>query len=461
MSYNAIDRHVATNGDAIALRWESDEPGTGRSVTFRELQSEVSRIANAMKAQGVKKGDVVTVYMPMIPELPMVMLACARIGAVHSVVFAGFSANALRDRITDCNSKWVFTSDEGKRGGKAIKLKDAVDAAVDQCPEVNKVFTFKYTGGQVKTNPKDVWMHDILPSASTECPPEPMDSHDPLFVLYTSGSTGKPKGVVHATGGYSVYAAMTAKNTFDLRKDDVFCCVADCGWVTGHTYVVYGPLLNGVTSVMFESVPTYPNPYRYWDLVQRVKATQFYAAPTAIRTLMRYCEKQIKDYDLSSLRVLGSVGEPINPEAWKWFYDNVGHEKCTIVDTYWQTETGGHIVTNLPGAAPMKPGACVNPYFGVNLAVLDAVTGKEIEGNDVEGVLAIKSPWPGMAQTIFGDHERFQNTYMNLYKGYYFTGDACRRDHDGSYWITGRVDDVINCSGHRIGKITLFITPSI
>lgn len=451
--YNAIDRHVANNGDKVAIRWEGDELGTSKSITYREMQAEISRIANAMKSQGVKKGDVVTIYMPMIPQLPMVMLACARIGAVHSVVFAGFSSGALRDRINDCGSKWVFTADEGKRGGKAIKLKEAVDTAVAQCPNVNNVFVFKHTGGDISLVPdRDLWMHDLLPQSSSECPIEEMDSDDPLFILYTSGSTGKPKGLVHSTGGYSVYAAITAKNTFDLRKDDVFCCVADCGWVTGHTYIVYGPLLNGVTSVMFESVPTYPNPYRYWDTIQRVKATQFYTAPTAIRTLMRYPEGPIKDYDLSTLRVIGSVGEPINPEAWKWYYDFVGHGKCNVVDTYWQTETGGHIITNLPGTTVMKPGSCAYPFYGVQLAVLDATSGKEIDGNGVEGVLALKAPWPGMAKTIFGDHQRFLSTYMSPYQGYYFTGDACRRDEDGAYWITGRVDDVINPSGHRIGK---------
>ena len=451
--YNAIDRHVLLDGEKVAIRWEGDEPGNSKLITYREMQSEVSRIANVMKAQGVKKGDVVTIYMPMIPQLPMVMLACARIGAIHSVVFAGFSSGALKDRLTDCNSKWVFTADEGRRGGKSIRLKDAVDEAVKDCKGVNNVFVFKHTGGQVNIiEGKDLWMHELLPMVSDQCAIEQMDSDDPLFILYTSGSTGKPKGLVHATGGYSVYAAITAKNTFDLRKDDVFCCVADCGWITGHSYIVYGPLINGVTSVMFESVPTYPNPYRYWDVVQRVKATQFYTAPTAIRTLMRFPEGPIKEYDLSTLRVIGSVGEPINPEAWKWYYDFVGHEKCNVVDTYWQTETGGHIVTNLPGTTMMKPGSCAYPFYGVQLAVLDATSGTELSGNDVEGVLALKAPWPGMAKTIFGDHERFLSTYMKLYKGYYFTGDACKRDHDGAYWITGRVDDVINPSGHRIGK---------
>lgn len=453
--YNAIDRHVATKGNEPALIWEGDEPGNTKKITYAEMQEEVSKIANVMKAQGVKKGDVVTIYMPMIPQLPMVMLACARIGAIHSVVFAGFSAEALKDRIKDCKSKWVFAADEGKRGGKTIKLKTAVDDAVAQCPEVENVFVFRHTGGEVATNPRDLWMHDLLPKADKNCAPEPMDSEDPLFILYTSGSTGKPKGVVHSTAGYLLYASITAKNTFDLREKDVLCCVADCGWITGHSYIVYGPLSNGVTSVMFESVPTYPNPYRYWDLAQKVKATQFYTAPTAIRALMRYDAAPIKSYDLSSLRILGSVGEPINPEAWEWYYNNVAHEQRTIVDTYWQTETGGHIITNLPGVTPMKPGACSQPFYGVELALLDSQTGKEIQGNNVEGVLAIKKPWPGMARTVYGDHERFLNTYMKPYGGYYFTGDACRRDADGSIWITGRVDDVINPSGHRIGTAEL------
>jgi len=411
-----------------------------------------------MKAQGVKKGDVVTIYMPMIPELPMVMLACARIGAIHSVVFAGFSADALRDRILDCRSKYVFTTDEGKRGGKTIKLKTAVDAAVAQCQDVNTVFVFKHTHGAITIQPKDLFMDTVLPSISPDCPCEVMNSEDPLFILYTSGSTGKPKGVLHTTGGYLVYAAMTSKHTFDLQPKDIFCCVADCGWITGHSYVVYGPLINGITTVMFESIPTYPNPYRYWDLVQKTQATQFYTAPTAIRALMRYDASPIAQYNLSSLRILGSVGEPINPEAWSWYFTHVGKEQCSVVDTYWQTETGGHLVSNLPGVTPMKPGSCSQPYYGINLAVLDATTGQELvqqSGVPVEGVLAVKSPWPGMARTVFGDHERYLNTYMRPYKGYYFTGDACRRDAEGHYWITGRVDDVINPSGHRIGTAEL------
>jgi len=454
--FNAVDRHVATRGNQAAIIWDGDEPGTRRVITYAELQEEVSKIANAMKAKGVKKGDVVTIYMPMIPQLPMVMLACARIGAIHSVVFAGFSGEALKDRIQDCSSKFVFAADEGKRGGKNVPLKKAVDEAVAKCPNVQTVFVVKHTGGEVKmAENRDVWLHDLTSTASSNCAVEPMDSEDPLFILYTSGSTGKPKGVVHTTGGYLLYAGVTAKTTFDLRENDIFACVADCGWVTGHTYIVYGPLVNGSTTVMFESIPTYPTPYRYWELAESVKATQFYTAPTAIRALMRYDSEPIKKYDLSKLRIIGSVGEPINPEAWKWYYDNAGRKQATVVDTYWQTETGGHIITNLPGATDMKPGSCNTPFYGVQTVVLDSTNGKEIEGNNVEGVLAIKGAWPGMARSVYGNHQRFLDTYLRPFAGYYFTGDACRRDQDGSYWITGRVDDVINPSGHRIGTAEL------
>lgn len=457
VSYNAIDRHIeAGRGNDVALIWEGDEMGDNKQITFNELKEEVSKIANVMKSNGIKKGDVVTLYMPMIPQIAMVMLACTRIGAVHSIVFAGFSSESLKDRIKDCKSKFVFTADEGKRGGKTVRLKGAVDDALVQCPEVEKVFTYKRTGGDINMKAgRDVWMHDLLPKASTECAPEPMNSEDPMFILYTSGSTGKPKGLLHTTGGYTVYAATTAKNTFDLRKNDVFCCVADCGWVTGHTYIVYGPLLNGVTSVLFESVPTYPDPYRYWELAEKVGATQFYTAPTAIRALMRYDTAPIKNYNLNKLRVIGSVGEPINPEAWKWYFDHVGQDRATVVDTYWQTETGGHIATNLPGAVPMKPSSCSSPFYGIQFAVLESTTGKEIQGNNVEGVLAIKAPWPAMARTVYGDHDRYLKTYLKVYDGYYITGDACRKDQDGAIFITGRVDDVINPSGHRIGTAEL------
>jgi acetyl-CoA synthetase len=431
--------------------WESDEPGEGCSITYEDLLKQVCRIANVMTRYGVKKGDVVTIYMPMTPELGMTMLACARIGAIHSVVFAGFSADSLRDRINDCDSKWIFTSDEGKRGGKTLKLKGIVDAAVDQTPIVTNVFVFKRTGGDVAMFDRDVTMDDQMKLVRPYCPCELMDSEDILFILYTSGSTGKPKGVAHTTAGYLLNATLTTKTSFNLCEGDVYCCAADCGWITGHTYIVYGPLSNGTTTCMFESIPTYPNPYRYWDLIQRHKITQFYTAPTAVRALMRYDTAPIKDYDLSTIRVLGSVGEPINPEAWRWYYTHVGRENATIADTYWQTETGAHLASNLPGAGPMKPGSCTLPYYGINFAVLDPTSGKELIGNEVEGVLCIKSNWPSLTRTVYNDHERYLNVYLRPYPGYYFTGDGCKRDAEGHYWITGRVDDVINPSGHRLG----------
>jgi len=451
--WNCVDRHLPKKQDQVAIVWEGDEVGTSRSITYKELHVEVCRIANALKSRGVRKGDVVTIYMPMIPEVAMVMLACARIGAIHSVVFAGFSAEALRGRILDCNSRYVVVADEGKRGGKVLGLKSIVDVAVDQCPDVNTMFVFRYTGGErVAMKPgRDVWMNDLMSTVRPYCPCESMDSEDTLFYLYTSGSTGKPKGVAHSTAGYLMYAAMTVTLSFDLKANDIFGCVADCGWITGHTYIVYGPLCSGSTTVMFESVPTYPTPYRYWDLVQRHKVTQFYTAPTAIRALMRYDTAPIADYDLSSLRVLGSVGEPINPEAWKWYYDHVGRGKCTVVDTYWQTESGGHVAANYPGLIPMKPGSCSFPCYGIEFAILDPTTGGELRGNDVEGVLCLKNPWPAIARTVHGDHDRYLNVYMKPYPGYYFTGDGARRDSEGFYFITGRVDDVINPSGHRIG----------
>eukprot|EP00605_Chrysophyceae_sp_TOSAG23-4_P000654 GSChrysophyteH1.ASY1.ANO1.736.1 assembled CDS len=436
ISYNCVDRHVSNGrADQTALLWEGDEPGLNRTITYKELQCEVSRIANVMKSKGIKKGDVVTIYMPMIPELAMVMLACVRIGAVHSIVFAGFSAESLRGRITDCSSRWVFTADEGMRGGRNLRLKDIVDAALDDA-------SADLESTSLKCNMK---------SAPPYCPCEWIDAEDAMFILYTSGSTGKPKGLAHTTGGYLVHAALSTKTSFDIQEGDIYACVADCGWITGHTYIVYGPLCLGTTSVMFESIPTYPNPYRYWDVVQRHKITQFYTAPTAVRALMRYPTEPIEEYDLSSLRILGTVGEPINPEAWRWYYKHVGREKCTIADTYWQTETGGHVAVNIPGAANMKPGSCALPYYGIEFAVVDSTTGKELEGNDVEGVLCIKRPWPSMARTVYGDHDRYMNVYLRPYPGFYFTGDGCRRDSNGYYNITGRVDDVINPSGHRIG----------
>eukprot|EP01041_Mallomonas_annulata_P004796 gene4796-9562_t len=453
--YNCVDKHLPNKADQIAIIWEADEPGQGKSITYAELSRQICRIANIMKAKGVKKGDVVTIYMSMVPELAMVMLACARIGAIHSVVFAGFSADSLRDRLVDCSSRWLFVCDEGKRGGKSINLKETADVAISKIESnlvVDTVFVFKRTGADVSmTAGRDVFVEDLLPQARPYCPPEPMDSEDILFILYTSGSTGKPKGVAHTTAGYLLYAAMTTKHSFDLNEGDIHCCVADCGWVTGHSYTVYGPLVNGVTTVMFESIPTYPNPYRYWDMIQTHKITQFYTAPTAVRALMRYSPDKIADYDLSSLRIIASVGEPINPAAWEWFYHHVGRGKCSLVDTYWQTETGGHVGANLPGVCPMKPGSCAFPYFGIQFAIVDPVSGLELEGGGVEGVLCIKGLWPAVARTVYGDHDRYLNVYTRPYKSLYFTGDGAKRDEDGYYWITGRVDDVINPSGHRIG----------
>ena len=472
ISYNCVDRHVSSGrGDQTALLWEGDEPGLNRAITYSELQRGVCRIANVMKTRGVKKGDVVTIYMPMIPELAMVMLACCRIGAVHSIVFAGFSAESLRGRITDCSSQWIFTSDQGRRGGRSLPLKDIVDSALDDNDvRVTNVFVFSreatlpvearaplaedaavLTLNCKMTKGRDVDMRSMLDQAKPYCPCEWLDSEDTMFILYTSGSTGKPKGVAHTTGGYLVHAALSTKTSFDVKEGDIYACVADCGWITGHTYIVYGPLCLGTTSLMFESIPTYPNPYRYWDVVQRHKVTQFYTAPTAVRALMRYPTEPIADYDLSTLRVLGSVGEPINPEAWRWYDKYVGRGRCSISDTYWQTETGGHVATNMPGTVNQKPGSCALPYYGIEFAVVDATTGLELLGNNVSGVLCIKRTWPSMARTVYGDHDRFMNVYLRPYPGFYFTGDGCTRDNNGYYNITGRVDDVINPSGHRIG----------
>jgi acetyl-CoA synthetase len=452
VSYNCIDRHLPSKGNQTAIIWESDEPGEGRSISYQELFQNVCQIANYMKSMGISKGDVVTLYMPMIPELPMVMLACTRIGAIHSVVFAGFSSTSLQDRINDCNSRWVFTADQGKRGGKIIPLKETIDAALVNCSSVQNVFVFRRTGAEVSMNSnRDIYIEDFLKSQPLDCPPESMDSEDTLFVLYTSGSTGKPKGLAHSTAGYLLHATMTTEWSFDIQNEDIFSCVADCGWITGHTYTVYGPLSLGTTTVIFESIPTYPNPYRYWDLIQRHKITQFYTAPTAIRSLMRYDTGPISQYDLSTLRVLGSVGEPINPEAWHWYYHHIGKEKCTVTDTYWQTETGGHLAANIPGVTPMKPGSCTLPYFGIQFALVNPQTGLEIEGNGVEGVLCIKKEFPSIARTVYGDHERYLTIYTKPYPNHYFTGDGCRRDEDGFYFITGRVDDVVNPSGHRLG----------
>lgn len=452
VSVNCIDRHVRKHPNKTAIIWEADEIGKGRTITYAELLEETCRVANVMKHAGVQRGDTVAIYMPMIPEIAFVMLACTRIGAVHSVVFAGFSADSLRDRVLNGRSQWVFTADEGKRGGRTLPIKKIVDHAVKGLDFVRKVFVFKRTHNpDVTLNPLiDVDMEKEVTRHRPYCPAEFMNSEDLLFILYTSGSTGTPKGIAHTTAGYLLYTMVTAKYTFDLHEDDIFACVADAGWITGHSYIIYGPLANGVTTVMFESTPMYPDHGRYWDLIQRYKVTKFYTAPTAIRALMACGNDKIREYDLSSLKILGSVGEPINPEAWKWYYEVVGNRQCYIADTYWQTETGGHIGVGLPGAMPMKPGSCSKPFFGINFVVTDE-HGNEIVGNAVEGHLCIRKPWPGMARTVYGDHSRYLKVYMSTHQGLYFTGDGCRRDKDGYYFITGRIDDVLCTSGHRIG----------
>jgi acetyl-CoA synthetase len=448
---NCVDRHVKTRGDQVAILWEGDEPGQNRRITYRELQREVCRMANVLRHHNLRKGDRVAIYMPMIPEAAYAMLACARLGLVHSVIFAGFSAESVRDRIIDAKCKAVITADEGLRARKTIPLKRTVDEAVMACPSVRHVFVIKRTGGKIPFYaPRDVWLDELMAQERPYCPIEHMDSEDTLFLLYTSGSTGKPKGIAHTTAGYLLGATMTMKYVFDYRPGDIHACMADIGWVTGHSYVVYGPLCNGATTVMFESIPTYPDAGRYWDVVERLKITQFYTAPTAIRAIMREGDQWPRKYDRSSLRVLGSVGEPINPEAWRWYYENVGEKRCQIVDTFWQTETGSIMITPLPAAIPTKPGSATLPFFGVEPVVLDE-KGKELSGNGVTGVLAFRRAWPSMARTIQNDHQRFVDTYLKPFPGYYFTGDGCRRDEDGYYWITGRVDDVINVSGHRMG----------
>jgi len=457
--YNAIDRWCLppyNRQNETAILWEGDEPTDTKNITFQQLLHKTCKIANALKSQGVQKGDVVTIYMPMIPEMAMTMLACARIGAVHSVIFAGFSADAIAERIYSSQSKWIVTADGGKRGGRFLPLKQICDTAVakEVCQGVvQKMFVFSHeSDGNAQMVPgRDVAFDEVINAQRPYCPCEWMDSEDNLFILYTSGSTGRPKGVLHTTGGYTLYAMHTTATSFDIRPSDVYACVADAGWITGHTYIVYGPLLNGCSTLMFESTPLYPDTGRYWDMVQKHKISIFYTAPTAIRSLMRFGDEAPNKYDLSSLRILGTVGEPINPEAWRWYYEVIGKKKCAVVDTYWQTETGGHVITNLPSVTPMKPGSCTMPFYGIDTVVLDPKSGKEIEGNGVEGVLAIKQPWPGMTRTCLGDHERYLTVYMKPFPGYYFPGDGCRRDEDGYIWITGRVDDVLNVSGHRIG----------
>ena len=450
VSANCIDRHLAKRGEQTAIIWEGDDPKDSKHITYRELHAEVSRFANVLKANGVQKGDRVTIYLPMIPEAAYAMLACTRIGAVHSVVFGGFSPDSLAGRILDCASTVVITADEGLRGGKAVPLKHNTDLALTQCPDVKRVVVVKRTGGKVLMHgPRDVWYHDEAAKVSADCPPVEMNAEDPLFILYTSGSTGKPKGVLHTTGGYIVFASMTHQYVFDYHDGDIYWCTADVGWVTGHSYIVYGPLANGATTLMFEGVPNYPTVSRFWEVIDKHKVNIFYTAPTAIRALMRDGEEPVKRTSRASLRLLGSVGEPINPEAWLWYHRVVGDGRCPIVDTWWQTETGGILITPLPGATALKPGSATRPFFGIVPQVVDA-EGKVLEG-ETSGNLVLADSWPGQMRTVYGDHQRFVDTYFKTYPGKYFTGDGCRRDKDGYYWITGRVDDVINVSGHRLG----------
>ena len=451
LSANCLDRHLAERGDDVAILWEPDNPADShRAITYRELHADVCRFANVLKSRGAKRGDRITLYLPMVPEAAVAMLACARIGAVHSIVFAGFSPDALAGRIQDCDSTLVVTADEGLRGGKKVPLKANVDAALEQVSSVDTVVVLRRTGADVPTVAgRDIDWAEEMVAASTDCPAEEMGAEDPLFILYTSGSTGKPKGVLHTTGGYSVWVSITHQYVFDYRPGQIYWCAADVGWVTGHSYVVYGPLMNGATTVMFEGVPNWPDPSRFWQVVDKFGVEIFYGAPTALRALMREGDDWVKKTNRSSLQLLGSVGEPINPEAWEWYYRVVGEGRCPIVDTWWQTETGGAMITPLPGATALKPGSATRPFFGVKPALVDG-DGKIIEGA-ADGNLVIEDSWPGQMRTVYGDHERFFQTYFSTFPGHYFTGDGCRRDDDGYYWITGRVDDVINVSGHRMG----------
>jgi len=450
ISANCIDRHLPARANDVAILWEGDDPSQSRAITYGELHEQVCRLANVLKSNGVSKGDRVTLYLPMIPEAAVAMLACCRIGAIHSIVFGGFSPDALAGRVQDCDARMVITADEGLRGGKIVPLKANVDEALTHCTSVDRVIVVKRTGGAVAMKDgRDIWYHDAVAQASPECAPEPIGAEDPLFILYTSGSTGKPKGVLHTTGGYLVWVSMTHQYIFDYRPGDIYWCAADIGWVTGHSYIVYGPLANGATTLMFEGVPNYPDFSRFWQVIDKYKVNMFYAAPTALRALMREGDEWVKKTSRASLRLLGSVGEPINPEAWLWYHHVVGDSRCPIVDTWWQTETGGAMITPLPGATDLKPGSATKPFFGVKPEIVDA-DGKPLEGA-CEGNLCILDSWPGQMRTVWGDHERFFQTYFTTYRGKYFTGDGCRRDADGYYWITGRVDDVINVSGHRMG----------
>lgn len=450
VSYNCLDRHLQSRGDQTAIIWESDDPDVDKKISYRELHEEVCKFANVLKQRGVKKGDCVSIYMPMIPEAAVAMLACTRIGAVHSIVFGGFSPEALKDRILDSNCQVVITSDESVRGGRNTPLKSNADKGVAECPEVHTIVVVQRTGGDIAWQEgRDIWYHESMAEASSNCPAEEMDAEDPLFILYTSGSTGKPKGVLHTTGGYLLHAAITHKYVFDYHDGDIYWCTADVGWVTGHSYIVYGPLCNGATTLMFEGVPTYPDAGRFWQVIDKHQVNSFYTAPTAIRALMGQGDEPVTSTSRSSLRVLGSVGEPINPEAWEWYYHVVGDQRCPIVDTWWQTETGGILITPLPGATALKPGSATRPFFGVEPCLVDD-KGNELEGA-TEGALCIKRSWPGQMRSIYGDHQRFLETYFKMFPGKYFSGDGARRDEDGYYWITGRIDDVINVSGHRMG----------
>nr|VFJ93371.1 MAG: acetyl-CoA synthetase [Candidatus Kentron sp. LFY]VFJ94696.1 MAG: acetyl-CoA synthetase [Candidatus Kentron sp. LFY] len=450
VSFNCLDRHLDSRGDQVAILWEGDDPQVDKKITYRELHAEVCRFANALKARGVAKGDRVSIYMPMIPEVIVAMLACTRIGAIHSVVFGGFSPEALKDRILDSDCQVVITADEGLRGGRPVPLKANTDKALESCPNVHTVFVVKRTGGSIAWKEgRDVWYEEAMAGADSVCEPEPMDAEDPLFILYTSGSTGKPKGVLHTTGGYLLYAAMTHKYIFDYHDGDIYWCTADVGWVTGHTYIVYGPLANGAVTLAFEGIPTYPDASRFWQVVDKHDVNIFYTAPTALRALMSQGDEPVKKTSRKTLKLLGTVGEPINPEAWEWYYHVVGDGRCPIVDTWWQTETGGILITPLPGATKLKPGSATRPFFGIVPELVDA-EGNVLEG-ETQGGLCISRPWPGQMRTVYGDHQRFIDTYFRTYAGKYFSGDGTRRDKDGYYWITGRVDDVINVSGHRMG----------